>query len=108
MNIKECHIASKKRIGTTKDGQPVIEMLLKGGLVLITTIQDGKPKTIAAGPHIAVARWMSEKNEPGMTLEELSKSESVSLRGILSVSEEYQKIVDNWNLQPGWINSKSE
>jgi hypothetical protein len=96
MNIQPHHVASKKRIGTLH-GQPVVEILLKGGLTLVTTLKDGKPKTIGAGPHRAVARWMAEKAEPDITMSELSKSEQVSLSGILSVVPEYEKIRDNWN-----------
>lgn len=97
MNIEPKHIASKRRIGTRKSGEPVVEILLKGGLHLVTTLQDGKPKTIGAGPHRAVARWMAEKNDPDIHIEELSKDEQVSLPGILSVEKEYQAICDNWN-----------
>lgn len=107
INIEQKHIASKKRIGTLH-GQPVVEILLKGGLHLITTLKDGKPATIGAGPHRAVARWMAEKNDPDITIEELSKSEEVSLRGIMSVADEYQKVADNWNAQPGWVNGPDE
>ena len=98
MNIEPKHIASKRRIGTRKSGEPVIEILLKGGLHLVTTLHGGKPKTIGAGPHRAVARWMAEKNDPEVHIEELSKDEQVSLPGILSVAEEYQVICDNWNV----------
>jgi hypothetical protein len=97
MNIEPKHIASKKRIGTLR-GQPVVEILLKGGLNLITTLKDGKPKTIGAGPHRAVARWMACKNEEDCVIEELSKDEQVSLSGCLSVEKEYQALCDNWNL----------
>jgi hypothetical protein len=96
MNIQECHIATKKRIGTLH-GQPVVEILLKGGLNLVTTLKDGKPKTIGAGPHRAVARWMARKNEPDIAMTELSKDEQVSVTGCLSVEQEYQTICDNWN-----------
>jgi hypothetical protein len=103
MNIEPKHIASKRRIGTCK-GQPVVEILLKGGLHLVTTLQGGKPKTIGAGPHRAVARWMAEKNEPECAIEELSKDEQVSIAGCLSVEREFQAICDNWNRMPGWVN----
>ena len=96
MNIELKHIASKRRIGTCK-GQPVVEILLKGGLHLVTTLQDGKPKTIGAGPHRAVARWMAQKNEPECSIEELSKDEQVSIAGCLSVEAEYQELVNRWN-----------
>jgi hypothetical protein len=103
MNIEPKHIASKRRIGTRRSGEPVVEILLKGGLHLVTTIEKGKPKTIGAGPHRAVARWMAEKNDPDITIEELSKDEQVSLPGCLSVEAEYQAIVRNWNGMPGWV-----
>lgn len=104
MNIEPKHIASKRRIGTTRDGEPVVEILLKGGLHLVTTLKDGKPKTIGAGPHRAVARWMAEKNCEGIHIEELSKDEQVSIAGCLSVESEYQAICANWNSMPGWVN----
>lgn len=97
MNIEPKHIASKTRIGTLH-GQPVVEILLKGGLHLVAALKDGKSRTIGAGPHRAVARWMAEKNEPDCQIEEsLQKDESVSLAGCLSVEKEYQALCDNWN-----------
>lgn len=103
MNIELKHIASKKRIGTRKTGEPVVEILLKGGLHLVTTLQNGKPKTIGAGPHRAVARWMAEKNDPDISIDELSKDEQVSAAGYASVEAEYQGYVERWNSMPGWV-----
>jgi hypothetical protein len=96
MQVEARHIASKKRIGTLH-GQAVTELLLKGGLVLVATVKDGKPQMLAAAPHVAVARYMAERAEPDIELTELSKSEEVSLAGILSVVDRYQKLTDNWN-----------
>jgi hypothetical protein len=89
MQIKPEHIAQKRRVGTLK-GQPVIQLTLKGGLVLLTTLKDGKPHTLAAGPHVAVSRFMAEKAEPDIQLNELSKSEQISEAGYLTIR-------DNWN-----------
>ncbi len=96
MNIKQVHIASKRRVGSLH-GQPVVEILLKGGLCLVTTLKNGKPCTIGAGPHVGVARWMAEKNEPDCQLTELSKSETITPAGYASVEAEYQQLVQNWN-----------
>lgn len=104
IDVKPHHIASKRRIGSRKTGEPVVEILLKGGLHLITTLENGKPKTIGAGPHRAVARWMAEKNDPDITIEELSKSEEITSAGYASVEAEYQQYVSRWNSMPGWVN----
>jgi len=105
MVIQQKHIAQKRRIGNLH-GQPVIEILLKGGLVLVTSIKDGKPFTAGLGPHRCVARFMAEKAEPDLELTELSKSEAgeVSLAGIMSVLPEYEILRDRWNSMPGFIN----
>jgi hypothetical protein len=105
MQIQPEHIASKHRIGTLH-GQPVVEILLKGGLVLITTVEGGKPKVISAGPHRAVARWMAEKNCEDIVIAELSKGEEVSLAGCQSVEKEYQAICANWNRMLELVNGK--
>ena len=99
MNIQARHIASKRRIGTTKDGQPVVELLLKGGLVLVTTIKNGKPEVCGAGPHRDVAKMMAEKNcGDDLILDELSKSERITPEGYASVEDRYLELRDHWNV----------
>ena len=96
MNVEMKHIASRKRIGTLH-GQPVTEVLLKGGLHLVTAVKEGKPRVIGAGPHRAVARWIAEKNEPDVQITELSKDEQVSEAGCRSVEAQCQGYVSAWN-----------
>lgn len=98
MDIKDNYIAYKKRIGTFK-GSPVTEILLKGGLNLVAIMEKGKPKIIGAGPHRAVARWLAQKAEPELEISEspLEKSESVSIKGIQSVEEQYRIVAEYIN-----------
>lgn len=97
MNVQPRHIASKKRIGSRRDGTPVIEVLTKGGLYLVLTHEGGKPKTIGAGPHRAVARFMAEKAEPDITITELSKADYVPEESIRSVLPKYEAVRDYVN-----------
>jgi hypothetical protein len=97
VQIAQKHIAYKKRIGTCRDGSPAIEVCTRGGLYLVLVHKDGKAKTIGAGSHRAVARWLAEKNEDGLRIEELSKSDSLELPSILSVADKYQRAVDALN-----------
>jgi hypothetical protein len=96
MNITEKHIASKKRIGSLK-GRPVVEVLTTGGLHLVVTEEGGKLKTLGTGPHRAVARWVAQKREPDLLVTELSKSDFVDERAILSVAPRYEALTDRFN-----------
>jgi hypothetical protein len=74
MDITSEHIQSKKEIGTLK-GKPVIELVTTGGLHLVVTAKNGKFETIGTGPHRAISRYIAQKREPEMQLNDMAKSE---------------------------------
>jgi len=61
-----------KRIGQIR-GMPVMSMLTKGGLSIITF----NGKAIGAAPHRALARIIAQNAHPDLVIDELSKSEEV-------------------------------
>lgn len=68
-------IASKQQIGETRDGEPVYEVELKGGLVLVSAVRkSGRAETLGAGSHRAIARHIAKKKEQGFKLTVLEKS----------------------------------
>lgn len=90
MEIQERHIKERKRIGTLK-GEPVIEVLTRGGLWMVVCKKNEKPATLGTGPHRAVARYVAQKLNPDMLMTELSKSDHVDEASILSVFEQYKR-----------------
>lgn len=96
MDIQEKHIATKKRIGTLK-GQPVVEILTKGGFYLVVTQKNGRLETLGTGPLRAVARYIATKREPSMMVTELSKSDHLDEASILSVYPRYLAITNLMN-----------
>jgi hypothetical protein len=93
VDIQEKHIQTKKRIGTLR-GQPVVEVLTKGGFYLVVTQKNGALLTLGTGPHRAVARYIAQKREPDMTVMELSKSDHLDEQAILSVFKKYSDLTD--------------
>lgn len=77
MNITPEQLKGKpKKIGDL-DGNPVMEVETKGGLFLVMTKANGKPKTLGVGSHPAVAAHIAERDFPGLKITELSKSEAL-------------------------------
>ncbi len=73
MNVDRNQLTgSPKRIGQIK-GNPVMSMLTKGGLSIITF----NGKVIGAAPHRAMARIIAQNAHPDLVIDELSKSEEV-------------------------------
>lgn len=79
MNINQNQLKNKgKRVGLFK-GSPVMEFETKGGLFLLITKVDGKPKTLGAGAHPATAVHIAERDFPELDISELSKSEPLDI-----------------------------
>ena len=77
MQLDERHIAKKRRIGHVGDDD-VYHVATTGGLHLMIAVnktKKGSYKTLGAGPHEGIARFLAEKNEPQMVVDELAKSE---------------------------------
>lgn len=75
-SVDSNQIASKKEIGRTRDDEPVFEVELKGGLVLVSAVRkSGRAETLGAGSHRAIARHIAKKKEPGFKLSALEKSD---------------------------------
>lgn len=64
-----------KKVGEL-NGSPVMQAETKGGLFLLMAKNaQGKPLTLGAGSHPAVAAHIAERDFPKVKLTELSKSE---------------------------------
>lgn len=82
MRIAPEHIEMKQLAGKTKDGEPIVYVVTKGGLHSLFTKKDGSIVTLGAAPHKAVAIWLAEKKSPDIEWEshfkdsEMKKSQS--------------------------------
>jgi hypothetical protein len=78
MQIAREHLLGKpKKIGEY-EGQPVMELATKGGLHLVVAMKkNGKTETLGTGSHRAIARFIAEKEFPGVKITELEKSEDL-------------------------------
>lgn len=99
MKIAPNQIETKAIAGKTKDGQPVVYVVTKGGLhTFFTKADDGSVVSLGAAPHRGIASWMAEKRSPGLEWDEkfadknhLIKSEAQrfqELRDILFASHQ--------------------
>lgn len=89
MNITPQQLKNKgKKVGEL-NGSPVMEFETKGGLFLLMTKVDGKPKTLGAGGHPATAAHIAERDFPDLNITELSKSEGLDLYTLRVESEKY-------------------
>lgn len=76
MNITPKHIASQKVIGKLGN-KKVTELVTTGGLHIVAADEGGKVKVLGTGPHRAIARYIAEKAEPKLIIQELSKSDAL-------------------------------
>lgn len=78
MNIETKQWKAKpKRIGKTKSGDDIVEVVTKGGLNLVVIARGSKYETIGVAPHRALSRFMAmQKLGDNLGSMELSKSES--------------------------------
>lgn len=72
MKISADQIESKKVAGKTKDGNPIVYVITKGGLhAFFSKNKDGEIDTLSAAPHRAIAKWLAEKRSPDIEWSEL-------------------------------------
>ena len=77
MKIEEKQIQYRKNIGSLGKAA-VIEIGTIGGLKVVGVQEKtGKIKTLGAGSHRAVARYLAQKAEPTIQISALEKSEDV-------------------------------
>lgn len=77
MKISDDQIQEKKVVGTTKDGNPVVYILTKGGLHAFFGQTENGIEALAAAPHIAIAKYFAEKKH-GVKWNEIQKSKAMS------------------------------
>lgn len=79
MRLDERHIAAKNRVGRLGDDD-VYHVATTGGLhlmIAVNKVKKGAYRTLGAGPHVGIARFLAEKAEPSMVVDELAKSEEL-------------------------------
>ena len=77
MQIQQQEIDYREKIGETEDGNPVMELGLKGGLHIVCSVRGPKIDYLGVGPHRAVARYLAKKRQPSIRLTALAKSDWV-------------------------------
>jgi len=94
LNITAAHIkGAPKRIGRL-DGSPVFLLVTKGGLNVILARYASGAKALASAPHPGIAKAMASRSYPDLIIDELSKSEGISLehyKHLLGVFEDTTK-----------------
>lgn len=93
MQIRPQEIDYKKQIGTL-DGNPVIELGLKGGYHIVCSVNGPKIDYLGVGPHRAVARHMAGRRRPGLKITELSKSEDAPVAAFQHLLPHYEEMLD--------------
>jgi hypothetical protein len=101
MQIQAQEIDYKERIGHTEDGNPVMELGLKGGLHIVCSVRGPKVEYLGVGPHRAVARYLAKKRQPGIKLTQLAKSDWVDPASFsASMLEKWTNITTAFNKGP--------
>lgn len=100
MEITSGQVAYKKRIGKIGT-QPVFEVGLIGGLHLVVMPQDGKVKTLGAGSHRAVARFMAKRENEGLEIDELEKGDFIEPATFAHQLPRYELMVRQLNEAAG-------
>lgn len=68
MKIKDTDVEIRKVVGKASDGQPLVYIKTHGGLYMICKKEkDGGIKTISAAPHLAIMKWLAEKEDKDLT-----------------------------------------
>lgn len=90
--------APPKRIGHTQDGDDVVEVTTKGGLVMVATMTKGQKMTVlSCGPHRAIARYVAkQKHGDKILISELSKSDTGIIKTFGDIRE-YLALTDRLN-----------
>lgn len=104
MDLRPEDIETKAQIGTS-GGQPVYEVVTKGGfhLVLVRGTEGQKKGfvTLGTGSHRAVARYLARQRRPDLRVTELTKSEDVSVEHFRHLLPQYEELTNRCN-QLGW------
>lgn len=92
MKLSKEMIKTKKFVGTTGEGMPVLLIETHGGLyACFAQTKKGEVETLAASPHKAITFFLAEKKDPGLkwkeSLDELVKSKEAS------ISESFRNLI---------------
>jgi len=99
MDIRPEEVRSTTKVGTL-DGQNVYELVLKGGLHLLTvakTTAKNGVEFLAAAPHRAFARFMARKKYPDLKITALAKSEHADPKAFEHLVPKYETITNRLN-----------
>ena len=97
INITADQIKSKKEVGILNK-MPVYLLTCKGGLQAMVSPQGNKVKYLGVGAHVALARYIAEKNEPTLTWTELSKSnDGITAEMFKEIIPEYEALTKKMN-----------
>jgi len=89
VNLPNNQLKYRKRIGYVGH-KPVFEVATLGGLVVVAEQESGgKLKTLGAGSHRAMARYLAKKAAPSMEVDALEKSESIN-------PEDFKEFLSFW------------
>ena len=92
MDIKKEQIASKKIIGKHK-GNPVYELVTKGGLnMIVIQKSDGSAEFLGAAAHQAVSQYIAEGKYKDIEWTELSKSEGIPPLVLKEIAKEWEEL----------------
>lgn len=95
MNISKDQLQYRKRIGHI-GSRSVIEVGVIGGLKIVALQESsGKLKTLGAGSHRAIARFLAKKAEPSMEIDELEKSDEVNPNDFKDLLPFWQTVTNN-------------
>lgn len=101
MQVNENEIEYKKKVGKL-DGCPVYEIGLRGGLHLILSVRGGRSEVLGAGPHKAVARFVSKKKtENKIEFTDLSKSDHIEPEHFQDILPYYEALTDAFRARQG-------
>ena len=97
MNISKDQLQYRKRIGHI-GSRSVMEVGVIGGLKIVALQEsNGKLKTLGAGSHRAIARFLAKKAEPSMEIDELEKSDEVNINDFKDLLPFWQDVTNNMN-----------
>jgi hypothetical protein len=101
MNIRPEEVETKSKVGKL-DGNPVIEVGLKGGLHLVFVSRNGKIETLGAGPHRAVARFIAKKKtENKIEFTDLAKADHIEPAFFEHLLDKYEAMTDAFRTTQG-------
>jgi hypothetical protein len=90
-DIPTNQIAYKRRIGSL-NGDPVIEVGLRGGLHIVLMVHGNKTETVGTGAHRCIARHIAKKHYPAIKFTDLAKADYVSVEHYLDLLPKYEAL----------------